>query len=172
MQVITVGFSRPRGKKFPIFSWIIRLVEWTRYSHLYIKWRSDYLDRDLVYEASGTGVHFIEGSRFNNKAETIHSYDILISDSTRKKIIQKAVDNAGAPYGIKQVFGILIVKAARLFGKDIVNPFADGSATWVCSEVLADMSEELGLDIGVHRDNITPRDIQEFLEARFKPQQP
>lgn len=166
MQTVTIGFSKPKGKKFPIFSWIIRLVDWTPYSHVYLRWDSKYLERTLVYEASGTTVHFVEGSRFDKRIEVVHQYPIEVTDAQKKKMVQKAVDFSNAPYGIKQVAGIGIVKLARLFGKDIKNPFSDGSATWVCSEIVNDVLKDLGMDVGVHRDNVTPKDIQKFLEAR------
>lgn len=153
-----IGFSRPRSK-FLIISWLIRAVERTNYSHVYIRWKSDWLDRDIVYEASGTMVHFLEGKRFDKKAECVHLFKVDCSDEARKKIIQFAMDNAGASYGIKQLLGIGIVKLMRIFGKDIKNPFSDGKSTWVCSELAGEALKELGHKIPICRDNLTPKDI-------------
>lgn len=158
MNSILVGFSKPK-MKFPILSWMIRLLENTKYSHVYIKWESDWLQRDIVYEASGMMVHFKEGTAFEEHAETVHLFDVECGLESKKKIIQKCMDYSGNPYGLKQLFGILIVKILRIFGKDIENPFADGNKTWVCSEIVSELLEELEITFPVNQDNITPKDI-------------
>lgn len=163
MRKISIGFSRPKGHKFPIFSWLVQLMEGTEYSHVYVRWHSQYLEKDLVYEASGTMVHFTEGSRFDRKAETLHVYELQIEEEQYKRLVQRAMDYCGAPYGLKQVFGIAWVKLARVFGKDIKNPFSDGKATWICSELVNDLLMDLGMCTGISADNVTPRDIQEYL---------
>lgn len=165
--MILVGFSKPKNHKFPIFSWLIRLIEWTPYSHSFIRWSSSWLERDVVYEASGTMVHFVVGHKFDKKAETLALYEIHCSDEARRKLIQKAMDRSAAPYGMKQVFGILLVKLMRLFGKDIKNPFSDGSATWICSEVVMDALIELGITFDVHIDNVTPKDLKKGLDSKL-----
>lgn len=164
---IMVGFSRPKKHSFPIFSWLIRLIEWTPYSHCYIRWGSEWLERDVVYEASGTMVHFKEGKRFDDKVEVVHLFEIECSSDTRKKVIQKAMDFSGAPYGLKQVAGILLVKMARWIGCDLKNPFSDGNKTWVCSEIVAEILEELGVEFSVSKDNVTPRDLFEGLNSKL-----
>ncbi len=164
---LTVGFSKPKNNKFPIFSWAIRLVDRTPYSHVYISWKSDSLERTLIYEASGSMVHFLSGERFNKKAKVLYEYEFEISNELRKKLLQKAVDYAGASYGIKQIFGIVLVKIFRALGRDIKNPFSDGKATWVCSELVSDLLKEIGMDIGIHQDNVTPKDIQQYLEKIY-----
>jgi hypothetical protein len=170
MTSIIVGFSKPINRSWPfgyIFSWTIRLIEQTPYSHCFIRWHSAWLERDVVYEASGTIVGFKEGLFFDHKSKTLYEYEMACSDDVRKKIIQKAMDLSGRPYGVKQVFGILIVKIARKLGYDIKNPFSDGQATWVCSEIVAELLKELDMNINVHIDNVTPKDIQLFLEKEI-----
>lgn len=168
---MTIGFSKPINRTWPfgyLFSWSIRAVENTEYSHVFISWKSDNLDRELVYEASGTSVHFVGKERFLKKAKIVHSYEIHITEEARKKVIQKAIDYAEAPYGIKQVVGILIVKMARLLGRQIKNPLSDGTATWVCSELIADFFEELDLALEVDKENATPKDIKLALDKSHK----
>lgn len=168
MKSIIIGFSKPKNHSFPIFSWIIRFVDWAPYSHVYIRWNSKSIDRDLIYQASGISVHFLSGKKFDQKAESLFKYQIEINESLKYKTIQKCVDNLGSPYGIKQALGIGIVKLFRLFGKDIKNPFADGNATWVCSELVLDVLKDLGMKININADNVTPKDIQKFLESQVK----
>lgn len=58
MEQITIGFSK--SKKFlPIGSWLIRAYMGTPYSHVYLKFYSQSLNRTLIYEAVGGGVRFI-----------------------------------------------------------------------------------------------------------------
>jgi len=167
MRTLTIGFSKPINKRLPLFSWFIRLLEWTPYSHVYLRWKSGRFEKDLVYQASGTTVHFLMGWRFDKKAETLDSFEIEMSEELHSLLVDKAMNYAGSDYGIKQVFGIAIVKLARLFNKDIKNPFADGESTWVCSEIVKELIEDLGISIPVHRDNVTPKDIYNILkEAR------
>ena len=165
MEEIIIGFSKPKNNKFPIFSWLIRLIEWTPYSHVYIQWHSDSLERDIIYQASGTMVNFMGSKRFNEHVETLFQYKIKCSSEAKKRVVQKAIDLAGAPYGVKQVFGITLVKLMRFFGKDIVNPFADGSKTWVCSELGMEIITDLGLSVPVQQENATPRDIKLALDS-------
>ena len=167
MDNIVVGFSKPINRSWPfgyVFSWAIRIMENTEYSHAYIQWSSDWLERDIIYEASGSTVHFVVGHKFEKTAKTVFKYEIECSSEAKAKIIRKAMDYSNDPYGIKQVFGILIVRIARVFEKDIKNPFSDGNATWICSEIVMDLLEELGIDLSINQDNISPRDIQNFLE--------
>ena len=52
---ITIGFSRPKNKVFPIGSWLIRLYMRSAYSHTYVRFYSESINRTLVYEAVGHG---------------------------------------------------------------------------------------------------------------------
>lgn len=163
MNELYIGFSKP--KKFKLFSWLIRIVENTNFSHVYIMFYSSKYERWLIYQASGSMVNFIEAKRFFNKNEIIKTFLVVCSEDSRTKAITKAIDYCSAPYGIKQIFGILCVKIARLFNKDIKNPFSDGEATWVCSEIVTSMLKELGMDVGIKLDNVTPKDVYKFLES-------
>ena len=75
---IKIGFSQPINNKFPIFSWGIRLLEGTDYSHVYAAWYSRGAGVNVFYEASGSSVHFTCEEVANNKFQTIHLYEIEI----------------------------------------------------------------------------------------------
>lgn len=130
MRKIIIGFSRPRGF-FKPFSWGIRLIERTAYSHVFIKMHSESLDVDLIYQASGTQVNFMGMEHFKNHAKILDEFEIDIDEDTYKKFMRWAVINAGAGYSLKQIFGILLIKIFRLKS----NPFANGQCSWVCSEL-------------------------------------
>lgn len=164
MEKLIIGFSRSK-KKFAIFSWLIRLVDGTKYSHVYIKWYSNKLQREIIYQASGTMVNFVGTSVFLEKNEIIKEYELEISDETSLKVKQFAMDKAGIKYGLKQVLGIGYVKLMYIFGKNVRNPFDDGSHTYVCSELVGEiLKEKLNFGMDIDLQTITPKDIDELME--------
>lgn len=134
MKNITIGFSKPRSK-WTILSWIIRKIEKVPFSHVYVKFRSDSLDRDIIYQASGTSVNFVGSPRFHESSMTVEEYTFEVSDVIYRSIIQYAIDNAGKPYGKRELIGMGLVRAAALFGKNIKNPFRDGESSYICVEL-------------------------------------
>ena len=136
MDKIIVGFSRP-AKWFVPFSWLIRLVDGTPYSHVYIRFYSDAYERWLVYQASGTRVNFIEWSRFEGQEIILDEFVIPVSTETKTDVIRFAIDNVGAPYGVLEVFGLAWVRFMMVFGKRVRNPFKDGESSFVCCELVS-----------------------------------
>lgn len=162
MSTLKVSFSRP--KKFKPFAWLIMKVDDSDFSHASVSWQSDYLEREVVYQASSLLVNFCEGQRFAEEHYIVHELDITISEDTRKQVIQWAMDRAGIPYGILQCVGIGWVKFCRRFGKQVNNPFSNGTKTEVCCELVARLlQEELGYNIPENLDNLTPKDLWEIL---------
>lgn len=143
MSKIIVGFSRHKG--FAPLSWLIMLCEGTNFSHAYIKVHSESLDRDLIYQATGSGVHFVGKALFDKTAQVVEEYEIEIPDYNRKKLLQWCVDNAGKPYGHLQLVGIGLIRLAKLFGIRMANPFSNGDQRYVCCELVAAALEHLGL---------------------------
>lgn len=159
MRKIYVGFSKPIHKILPVYSWAIRLLEGTRFSHVYIRHETKY-KIDLIYQASGTQVNFESGELFFKKAEAIREFQFEVSDEAFDKYMEFAIRNAGKPYGILQVFGILFVS---LFSLE-KNPFPSGSANYVCSELVGEILYEIGrfkYDRELF-DKLTPKDLFEF----------
>ena len=156
MREVTVGFSKPRGKILPIFSWIIRLFQGTEYSHVYVKHMTKY-GLEIIYQASGAQVNFVSGAIFNDKNVVLREFYFSIHDVTFDNYMKYCIKNAGKPYSLMQALGILV----KDFLKLDYNPFSDGKSSYVCSElvgeILADMSgvilSEQNLDL------LTPRDI-------------
>lgn len=162
---IRIGFSKPKNKLFPAGSWLIRLFENTKYSHVFVRWYSVGADTDIVYEAGGTYINFKAGKIFDKKAETVHEYETIISKEVYKKLLKYCMSNAGVQYGFKQIIGIALVKLFKLKK----NPFSDGNKSQVCSELVGNIIENLELgDIDINLDIAGPRDIKEFLEKSDK----
>ena len=147
MDEIRIGFSRPRS--FSIFSRIIRAVEKTSYSHVYLAWHSSFLDRDVVYQAKSTMVHFLGTKLFERGSETVHQFAIKVTPEGRRETIQWAMDNAGLRYGFFQVIGVGIVRIAALFGYNITNPI-NGEAQF-CSKLAGVAIKQLGFTLALDK---------------------
>ena len=161
MKKITIGFSRP--KKWNLLSYLIMKVQKTEYSHVYIKFYSSSLDREIIYQASGLQVNFVGSEIFNKNHVTVKTYDLHVDDETYKNALVFAVDKAGISYSMKQLFHIL---GYMLTGKtSFFNKNLDG---YVCSELAAEMlKDELNLPISENLNLIIPRDIDQLLEKHY-----
>ena len=155
MRDIYIGFSK--SKKFlPLLSWAIRALENTKFSHVYVKQNTKF-DIDLIYQASGTQVNFMNHLIFHEKNETVREFKFEVSDLAYETYMKFALTNVGRSYGVKQIFGIGLMK---LFALE-KNPFPNGSADYVCSELVAEILYEL-LKFKIDRekfDRITPKEI-------------
>lgn len=161
---IILGFSTP--KQFHILSWIIKKVEKTEFSHVYVKVYSEEISKWLIYQASGMKVNFIGIDRFELDHKVIAEVEFDVSKAIKKQILQEAVDSLGISYGMKQLIGMGIVRLCAAINIKIRNPFADGSATYICSEAgetilvkyLGFKEEDL--------DDVTPKDVYEQVTSR------
>ena len=170
MRQLTVGFSRPKGN-FKILSRLIRWAEGTEYSHCYVTWDSDFLERELLYQASELRVNFMGKSLFDKNALTVHKYSISVSDEHYKAIVQAMIDSAGIKYGLLQLVGMSWVIFMRMFNVRVRNPFKSG---FVCSEAVYHVMRCLPdnyIDIymeqnGITKDELTPRDVDKAF-SRF-----
>lgn len=160
-RIIYIEFTRPSKKLFPFFSWGIRAVENTTYSHVRLRWINSW-GAEMVYEASGTTVKFIGPVALEDlHVKVLHSYKLELTDEQYKQLLQLCIENAGVNYGYKQIFGILLVKLFRLKK----NPLSEGRKSQVCSEIVGRFLQEV-LDIGqdLELDIAGPKAIQLTLE--------
>jgi hypothetical protein len=160
---IVIGISK--GKGFAPISWLIQLVERTPFSHAYVRWHADGLDRDMIYEARGAGVRFVGLPKFLEHNEIVAEYAFMVSDDAKTKLLRWAVDNAGKAYGRKQFVGFGLVRLLKVFGVRIKNPFGDGGAEYVCTELAAVALEELGLLDKIDQDSEGPRELFAQVQA-------
>lgn len=153
--MIKIGFSRPKNKLFPIFSWLIRLVERTSYSHVYIKiYSSD--GTYFIYQASGTHVNIIGSKYFEQGATVVKEYSLPISSEQKKNLLKFVAKECGAPYSITQ---ILNIACHMLFGKGFLS-----SKGYVCSEIAAIVLRDI-YNFKLEKDEniLTPKDIDMLL---------
>lgn len=156
MIIITIGFSKSR-KKFPILSWIIMIVEKSKFSHTYVKVKI--ADRELVYQASGRTVHFSNMEEFNIDHEVIFEREITIPKYKYAWILQFCFDNLNKPYSVLQLLGILFCKFFK-----IRNPFANKSEGFICSEISYLIAKSVLDQISADQDAVTPEDLYEILK--------
>jgi hypothetical protein len=160
MKTITIGFSKSK-KRFAIGSWAIRAFQGTKYSHVYIKFKSDSLQRVLIYEAVGAGLRFIGTKVWESHAEEVVSFSIDIDQENYLTLMRYCVDNAGTEYGFTQNIGIAICELLRLKN----NPFKKGKN---CSEVVGEMLKLEGFSFVKETNLLTPKDIYEVLDGKNK----
>jgi len=161
---IIFGFSRPKGW-FQPFSWAIRFFTWSNISHAYIKFYSTKYDRWLIYQASGLAVNFIGDAMFAPKEVIVEEYEIPISELTKNKTIEYAIDKCGSSYGVLEILGLLLVILAKKVGKNIPNILYNNN-TFVCSELAADILIEIGEGNGLDPKTTTPVDLRNFLISK------
>lgn len=159
-RLVIIEFTRSR-KKLPLFSWLIQLVQRTKYSHVRIKWKA-MREITVIYEASGSSLKFIGPmADEENPVEVVSSYKFNFSLEQYREMVKLCMKYANIEYGKKQIFGIGLVRAFGLKK----NPFADGKKSQVCSEVIGTILEDiLGWNTGLDLDIAGPREIQETIE--------
>lgn len=157
INTITIGFSRPKGRLFPFGSWLIRAHQRTPYSHCYLRFYSESLNRTLVYEAVGGGVRFISKDLWDEKAEEIASFTLTVKRCNSTTLLQYCVDHAGYKYRHLQNIGLLL---ANVFGWKS-NPWRKGKN---CSEAIANVLELEGYKFMKSHDLVSPKDVYELLK--------
>jgi hypothetical protein len=164
VRKITVGFSTS-NKRLPIFCWAIQWAQGTKFSHVYVKSMTKY-GIDLIYQASGSQVNFISGVEFLKINKPVLEVEFEVSDESYDKYMKFALSNVGKPYGVAHILGLALM---HFFGLKH-NIFSDGKAKYVCSELVADILNELGLDDAPkeYLENSTPLDIWNLIKGKFK----
>lgn len=158
---VNVEFTRPKRKLFPLFSWAVRAIERTPYSHVRLTWLST-SGEPLIYEASGASVKFIgRHAADQHEVEVLEAYTFNLEKEQYKRLIG-LFRFAGVRYGVLQILGIGLAKWLNLDK----NPLSKGSKQQVCSELVAYFLQDvLGLPITPEEyDLLGPRGIKEKLD--------
>lgn len=159
---LVVGFSKP--KTWKPFAWAIMKFSGTPYSHAFVQLDLPNASRKLIFQASHTMVNFMGQTLFDAQNEIVEAYEVMPNDVPRVIVVQFMVDNIGKPYNIRQVLGIALVKIVKkLTGRSIKNPFADGKAGYVCTEIAGVLMEQLGYKIDKDSDLIEFKDLRDAL---------
>ena len=162
MKGIMIEFTKPdpEFKKLQLYSYAIKAIEKTPYSHVRLRWQSR-SGVEIIYEASGTMVRLIgEEAAPQFPVIVMKSYEVQVNSMEYRKLI-RLFRFASVSYGLKQAVGILLVHMLEL----AKNPLSEGRLSQVCSELVGLFIKEVkGWLIDFDLDVAGPRAIDEFLE--------
>jgi hypothetical protein len=153
MKTITIGLSTT--KKFNCFSWAIKKLLKTPYSHAYLRLHDDLTNNDMIYQASGLHVNFENINDFINNEIIVKEFPLQVDDDTYTKIISFCEQKVGKPYAIRNIFAIFIY---MITGKKLLK--GDGSNKFICSELVGGVLEICGLvNKATDLDYFTPKNV-------------
>lgn len=133
MKTITVGFSR--NKK--ILSKIICLLTKSDVSHTYIKIPVPEYNTNMMFQAAGLNVHYMNEDVFKAHGSTIvEEIDVEVTDEQYARAEKFRVTECGKAYSVMELIGYLWVLLNHKIGRDVPNPFYDGDTAYVCVEVV------------------------------------
>lgn len=160
VKIIT-GFSRPKGRVFPFFAWLIQWFFGINFNHVYLRWFSVGANVDVAYEANSLGVNFRAKWYMDKYIEPVYEYECEIDMATYKRLLNFCMSNAGRPYSIKQVINIATI---RWFKRSFFK--TDGEVSQICTEVVGYVLRDLiGENITIDLEHAGPNDLREICEA-------
>lgn len=160
MKNIIFGFSRP--KKWKPFAAAIMAVDDINFDHGYTKFRSDRWEADFIYQSSGTRTNFMGGDYFRKLNTVIEEYVLQVPDEVEAKVGHLCVTREGAPYPVKSIIGIGVVKFFGLVGAKIKNPWPSEFRDCV-GEQAAILSGGLGIYCPLDFNEMTPKEFRNWL---------
>jgi hypothetical protein len=152
-KTIIVGFSH--GKT--IFSKLISFLTRQEISHCYTRIPFEGDEKlSTVFHAAGFNVHYMNYNYFKTfQKKIISEYKIELTDEQWLEAQKFRFENAGKPYGWKQILGYLWI----LINKKLNNPWADGDKSHVCVEVVA---KSLGLP---DAEKLLPHELEVIMKS-------
>lgn len=151
---LTIGASRVNKIGSELIQWWIG----ANYSHVYARWTLNTQQRDIVYQASHGMVHFISLENFTKKNIIVKEFALEITDEQFKKFSSRCIDLAGEKYSYLELL--------QIFLSDISNDnihFSDQRG-YICSELMCELLEDLGIVFTKPKHLVRPNDIMEALE--------
>lgn len=143
---------------FPIFSWIIQLVLWKRYSHTSIHYTDIITGQSMVSETANGEAHEVLYERWIQQHKIVRMWNLEI-DKTQY-IEFKRISNQLKQVPYQRIMGLIGLLIYRIsFGK--IKVFNDGLKSVFCSESDVEKLKALGIFFLKERDFILPTDIVE-----------
>lgn len=163
MRKLTIGFSKPKNKIFPIFSWLIRLYEGTPYSHVWVRWQTS-VGPSVCYHAAHTTLHFLSDRCFERAITVVESFDFEVSDEAFNRMLKYSLETCGNDYALA---GVLIVPILEFF-KIKKNPFDVGDKDQYCAELVCRILGQIeGQDLTFDPDRVKLKEIYNFVKQKF-----
>jgi hypothetical protein len=157
MKTIIIGFSK--GGTF--LGSLIRFCTRSPISHVYIRIP---LESDptlsLVFHAAGLNVHYVNFDNFlPHQKEIISEWEIQLTDEEWTRARTQRFQEAGKPYGFKELVGYAVPVFGALLGKKWKNPLSDGDSTHVCVSIAA---KQINLDSAILESTL-PHELEEVV---------
>lgn len=163
MSKVYVGFSYHKGSAL---SWMIKKVQGSAYSHVYIRRESKH--GEFIYQASGLAVNFTNADTFREKNVTVEEYEFDLDELQHGKMMRFFIKYAGRPYDWKVLFKIWAMIVARRIGWNLKFK-SNGDSEFICSELGWLFCEEiLGMDIPEEEDFISPKQLNPYVAQAGK----
>ena len=147
---VTIGFSKGKG---PLAD-LIQFVTGSKITHAYIRHGSE------ITQASGVKVNTENIQDFIKHAEIIDEILVTLSEEEFRLAERFRLAALNSPYSITQLIGFPIILLGRRFGLNLRNPLANGSHSYICSELVA---RYLNLD---NPEELSPSDVYHILKLR------
>lgn len=165
MKQITIGFSKATAKT-AIYSKLIMWALKTPYSHVYINYNNNFINRVVYFQASHQAVNIMGNEIFLSQETVIKEFQFNISDTSFKNIHAFIIDNVGKSYGILSLIGLTWIQIGLLLNKKWHNPFADAGQTWICDQLIAavlNSCENITLPMNIN--DMTPKDVYDLVST-------
>ena len=96
---------------------------------------------------------------FLDTNKIVEEFEIEVSDEAYDRLMYRAIQLVGKPYGVRQIIGIVISQIFNLKK----NPFVTKKDTYICSEWCGLVLKELGYVIPKDPNLLTPADVYKVL---------
>lgn len=161
MRKLRIGFSKPKNKLFPVFSWAIRLYEKTPFSHVYIRWETKW-GTWLCYHAANLNIHFLGESSFAREIEIVDEFEGEITEEQFDLLMQFCTKYVGEGYALKEVITIPLHDLGFKVG-------TDGSSKQYCAELVARAFGKMGYkELTPNLDRVKLIHVYNFVKQNFK----
>lgn len=158
MEKVYVGFSYHKGS---LLSNIIKMMEGSEYSHVYLRVESKY--GPYVYQASGLQVNFTNWDIFSSSNKVVEEYEFQIDGTQKDRLLRFFIKYAGKKYSLKSLFQIASMMICGRLGFKI-NFKGDNDETFICSELGALFCEKiLNIKINEDEDFISPKSLHQYV---------
>lgn len=155
---LKIVFTKPKNKKFPIFSWLIRFILKTEYSHCAFILQNKTLGEQIICESVGIiGVRIISPLIWAKNNEVVYCCNIELSKRQYLQAFRFFIRNSGKSYGyLQNLFIMLKIPYSKNYRDNNYN----------CSEFVATLLTKFGVNFNKNLNEITPRDLYEVLNGR------
>lgn len=159
MKVAKVYGTRPANHPFPVISWLIRLMEWSKISHVGIY----FTEEDEVFGAHFNDLEFVKRDKYTEVNRVVYEITIPFTNSEYDALRKNCETLEGKQKGYwLTLFGALVPQLFRtLFNKLIKHPCPKG---YTCSWMVLKLFTDLGYKYEgkVDPPNFTTTDAIEF----------